>query len=334
MVRASGRGSRQLWGGSSRRRQGGDSSISSSPPRLQRQTDCSAMTTARYRPTWDLVLDPLVSCKLCLGEYPVEQMTTIAQCQCIFCTLCLKQYVELLIKEGLETAISCPDASCPKRGHLQENEIECMVASEIMQRYKKLQFEREVLLDPCRTWCPSSACQAVCQLQESGPQNPQLVQCKACDIEFCSSCKSNWHPGQGCQENMPITFLPGETSSMYKMEDDDAPIKRCPKCKVYIERDEGCAQMMCKNCKHAFCWYCLESLDDDFLLIHYDKGPCRNKLGHSRASVIWHRTQVVGIFAGFGLLLLVASPFLLLATPFVLCCKCKCNKGDDDPLPT
>lgn len=45
------------------------------------------------------------------------------------------------------------------------------------------------------------------------------------------------------------------------MEEDDAPIKRCPKCKVYIERDEGCAQMMCKNCKHAFCWYCLESLD-------------------------------------------------------------------------
>ncbi|XP_053747162.1 E3 ubiquitin-protein ligase RNF144A isoform X4 [Panthera pardus] len=106
-------------------------------------TDCSAMTTARYRPTWDLALDPLVSCKLCLGEYPVEQMTTIAQCQCIFCTLCLKQYVELLIKEGLETAISCPDAACPKQGHLQEDEIECMVAAEIMQRYKKLQFERE-----------------------------------------------------------------------------------------------------------------------------------------------------------------------------------------------
>ncbi|KAK2502926.1 hypothetical protein MC885_012748, partial [Smutsia gigantea] len=291
------------------------------------------MTTARYRPTWDLALDPLVSCKLCLGEYPVEQMTTIAQCQCVFCTL-----------------------------------IECMVAAEIMQRYKKLQFEREVLLDPCRTWCPASTCQAVCQLQEMGLQTPQLVQCKACDLEFCSACRANWHPGQGCPETMPITFLPGEISSAFKLEEDDAPIKRCPKCKVYIERDEGCAQMMCKNCKHAFCWYCLESLDalsravvavatgpssvlpgqdphqaeeatitlpflffqDDFLLIHYDKGPCRNKLGHSRASVIWHRTQVVGIFAGFGLLLLVASPFLLLATPFVLCCKCKCRKGRHD----
>ncbi|KAG9336168.1 hypothetical protein JZ751_002515 [Albula glossodonta] len=334
------------------------------------------MTTARYRPTWDLALDPLVSCKLCLGEFPLEQMTTISQCQCVFCTLCLKQYVELLIKDGLETAISCPDSACPKRGHLQENElrqlgsdsgrasvfaggdsfdsptsyascqsepggfdltglIECMVATEIMQKYRKLQFEREVLLDPCRTWCPSSSCQAVCQLKETDTPLPQRVQCAVCSLEFCSACKTRWHPGQACQENLPITaFLPGETSSFYKSDEDDAPIKRCPKCKVYIERDEGCAQMMCKNCKHAFCWYCLESLDDDFLLIHYDKGPCRNKLGHSRASVIWHRTQVVGIFAGFGLLLLVASPFLLLATPFVLCCKCKCSKGDDDPLPT
>ncbi|KAK2154512.1 hypothetical protein LSH36_266g00060 [Paralvinella palmiformis] len=70
---------------------------------------------------------------------------------------------------------------------------------------------------------------------------------------------------------------------------------------------------------------------DDFMLQHYDKGPCKNRLGHSRASLIWHRTQVVGIFAGFGILLLVASPFLLLAAPCILCCKCKiCKCCEDD----
>lgn len=71
----------------------------------------------------------------------------------------------------------------------------------------------EVLLDPCRTWCPSSNCQAVCQLKESdSPALPQLVQCAVCALEFCSACKANWHPGQACQEsNLPITsFLPGE----------------------------------------------------------------------------------------------------------------------------
>lgn len=66
---------------------------------------------------------------------------------------------------------------------------------------------------------------------------------------------------------------------------------------------------------------------DDFLLRHYDKGPCKNKLGHSRASVVWHRAQVIGIFAGFGILLLVASPLLLLAAPCIICCKCRGCSG-------
>lgn len=63
------------------------------------------------------------------------------------------------------------------------------------------------------------------------------------------------------------------------------------------------------------------------MLRHYDRGPCKNKLGHSRASVVWHRAQVIGIFAGFGILLLVASPLLLLAAPCIVCCKCRICSG-------
>jgi len=57
---------------------------------------------------------------------------------------------------------------------------------------------------------------------------------------------------------------------------------------------------------------------------------CKNKLGHSRASVIWHRAQVVGIFAGFGVLLLLASPLFLLAAPCIICCNCCCNTDDNE----
>lgn len=32
-------------------------------------------------------------------------------------------------------------------------------------------------------------------------------------------------------------------------------------CGIYIERNQGCAQMLCKSCKHTFCWYCLQNLD-------------------------------------------------------------------------
>ena len=100
----------------------------------------------------------------------------------------------------------------------------------------------------------------------------------------------------------------------------------------------------------------LLSTQDDFLLRHYDSGDCQGKLGHSRASVIWHRAQVgkqifvklqfvqlqpcqpvpptnlsnstlskkvIGIFAGFGILLVLASPVLLVAAPCIICCKCR-----------
>ncbi|CAL8094534.1 unnamed protein product [Calicophoron daubneyi] len=101
----------------------------------------------------------------------------------------------------------------------------------------------------------------------------------------------------------------------------DANLKRCPACLVPIERTEGCAQMMCRSCNHTFCWYCLTSLDDDFLLHHYDRGACKGKLGHSRASIIGHRIYVVSVFTGLTILLFVAAPFAIISIPCLLCAK-------------
>merc|ERR1712025_507521 len=134
------------------------------------------------------------------------------------------------------------------------------------------------------------------------------VTCPTCVKEFCSLCSATWHPGLSCAENGAFLVKQGGDVgdlAMWINQMEGENIKRCPMCAVPIERDAGCAQMMCKRCKHVFCWYCLISLDDDFLLRHYDSGECQGKLGHSRLSVILHRAQVIGIFAGFAILLLV-----------------------------
>lgn len=212
-------------------------------------------------------------------------------------------------------------------------QIKSLVSVALFERYTRLRFEREVDLDPTRTFCSRAGCETVCYLTHTTEKllssidaRPRPIRCPVCSFVFCSVCKEEWHEQKTCDENMR-----GESEGIPFSSAEDAIIKRCPICRVPIERNDGCAQMMCKHCKHVFCWYCLASLDDDFLLRHYDKGKCKNRLGHSRASVIWHRTQVVGIFAGFGILLLVASPFLLLAAPCILCCKCKpCRYDDDD----
>lgn len=295
------------------------------------------------------------TCKLCLGEFSAENLTRITQCACSFCTECMTAYIEFEISEGAYE-VSCPDAMCPAQGIITIAEITSLASSSLVEKHHRYRLNREVELDRFRTWCPKAGCETICLVgatdQHGGqagsnqtgsgtvcsdrivPLSPSssnmpsacAVHCPTCREDFCSGCKKAWHPTMSCEENSRRLAVDGQTDALGIPFDNDL-IKCCPMCTVPIEKDEGCAQMMCKRCKHVFCWYCLASLDDDFLLRHYDKGPCKNKLGHSRASVVWHRAQVIGIFAGFGILLLVASPLLLLAAPCIVCCKCRICSG-------
>ncbi|XP_011291040.2 pneumococcal serine-rich repeat protein [Musca domestica] len=307
----------------------------------------------------------LFTCKLCLIDVEdASNSTVLHQCGCQFCTECMKAYVEFEISEGAYE-ISCPDAQCPEQGVMTLTEIAKLTTTNLMKKHHRYRLNREIELDKTRTWCPRAGCETVCLIgstlssstaqtsdvaaastssaastnatnQSLSPNNgsgnpaantPLLcaVQCPSCKDEFCSACKKTWHPNITCEEYSRRLAADGQDDIGIPFDND--LIKCCPMCAVPIEKDEGCAQMMCKRCKHVFCWYCLASLDDDFLLRHYDKGPCKNKLGHSRASVVWHRAQVIGIFAGFGILLLVASPLLLLAAPCIICCKCRSCSG-------
>ncbi|XP_018027301.1 uncharacterized protein LOC108682615 [Hyalella azteca] len=156
------------------------------------------------------------------------------------------------------------------------------------------------------------------------------VTCPTCQLSFCPSCGLEPHGDAACASSLRASSSKGikrQYNKLMGVDSSDLPgvIKCCPnpKCRVPIERNEGCAQMQCRACKHTFCWYCLASLEEDFLLRHYDKGPCRNKLGHSRASVLCHRLQVIAIFVSVGLLVFAAAPLLVFVGPCVLCCRSK-----------
>ncbi|XP_047517343.1 uncharacterized protein LOC125057600 isoform X1 [Pieris napi] len=258
-----------------------------------------------------------INCMLCLEDATPDKVTVIAGCGCSFCTKCMKSYVEFEVCNGAYE-VSCPDARCSTSAALSIDEISKLVNSNLLEKHIKFRINHEVAMDAMRAFCPRPGCDTIVQVRAASPAH-----CPNCKHDFCSQCNQEWHGGITCEAAAASSSMGGAGAPLLA---DSELIKLCPMCRVPIEKDEGCAQMMCKRCKHVFCWYCLASLDDDFLLRHYDKGPCKNKLGHSRASVLWHRAQVVGIFAGFGLLLLVASPLLLLAAPCIVCCKCRlCN---------
>ncbi|XP_029929081.1 E3 ubiquitin-protein ligase RNF144B [Myripristis murdjan] len=271
---------------------------------------------------------PDIHCKLCLSEHPPAATSVLHTCSCVFCTPCLQQYVQLAIREGGGAPITCPDMTCQKTGALLDSEIASLAPADQVELYQRLKFEREVQLDPSKAWCPVVECQAVCSVKPSTEGKPTAVPCPTCHTVFCSGCRGPWQDDHTCPERQPMmSSSPSHESRAQSSSDTDMPIKQCPMCGIYIERNQGCAQMLCKSCKHTFCWYCLQNLDGDIFLRHYDKGPCRNKLGHSRASVMWNRTQVVGILVGVSVIVLVTSPLLLLASPCILCCVCKPCRG-------
>ncbi|XP_034029705.1 E3 ubiquitin-protein ligase RNF144B isoform X2 [Thalassophryne amazonica] len=274
-------------------------------------------------------MDPEQYCKLCLSEQPSAATKKLQCCSCIFCTVCLQQYVELSIMEGGGAPITCPDMACQEGGVLLDSEITSLAAADRVELYLRLKFERGVKLDPSKAWCPVLECQAVCSVKPSTEREPVAVSCSACHTVFCSGCRDLWQDGHICLEPQHM-MLPSASrqSRTHSGSDTDVPIKQCPMCGIYIERNQGCAQMLCKSCEHTFCWYCLQSLDGDIFLRHYDRGPCKNKLGHSRASVLWNRTQVVGIMVGVTIIGLVTSPLVLLASPVILCCLCKPCRGN------
>lgn len=105
-------------------------------------------------------------------------------------------------------------------------------------------------MDKGRAWCPRAGCETICSINGNGGSSTPLgpVHCPNCSTDFCSICREPWHNGPCSDLPLGIPF-------------DSDHIKCCPMCSIPIEKDEGCAQMMCKRCKHVFCWYCLASLD-------------------------------------------------------------------------
>lgn len=130
-------------------------------------------------------------------------------------------------------------------------------------------------LDSNRAWCPKPGCNTICHIcasamslnaqnQLAANKKARAVNCPKCEKEFCSDCSSNWHPGLTCQEygkKLVMQNISDQVVDPFLLLDESGDIKQCPMCHVPIERDAGCAQMMCKRCKHVFCWFCLTSLD-------------------------------------------------------------------------
>ncbi|XP_054838964.1 E3 ubiquitin-protein ligase RNF217 isoform X2 [Eublepharis macularius] len=87
-------------------------------------------------------------------------------------------------------------------------------------------------------------------------ENKYKIQCPSCQFVWCFKCHSPWHEGVNCKEYKKGDKLLRHWAS--EIEHGQRNAQKCPKCKIHIQRTEGCDHMTCSQCNTNFCYRCGE----------------------------------------------------------------------------
>lgn len=80
---------------------------------------------------------------------------------------------------------------------------------------------------------------------------PDICACHACGAKACVACDRPWHEGETCEAYR--ARIKGRASEEdATLEVIRARTKECPECQRSIEKNGGCAHMMCKFCPARF----------------------------------------------------------------------------------
>ena len=80
---------------------------------------------------------------------------------------------------------------------------------------------------------------------------------------YCFTCLKKPHGDTECDNEIDKDFQLWKKNKV---------LKRCPKCTMYTEKNEGCNHMTCGQCKYQWCWLC----EREYEPRHYYIGKCKN----------------------------------------------------------
>ena len=232
------------------------------------------------------------ACIICLDDDLGQDEIFTLRCHHGVCKDCWKGYIRVGLDSGTgghAIVQTCPAADCTVPLTLNEVSI---LAPELIEKYEQRMLESFVQAHgQYVAWCPGPDCTQAAIVPPADLFEDDTLDflCGKCSTSFCFRCKAAPHPGEPCQAPDPIEREPEQApaaaarpaaaaavavpneevapenrvaAALVAHQPEAAPllttkpIKKCPKCKVDIEKTGGCNRMRCR-CGHAFCWLCL-----------------------------------------------------------------------------
>jgi hypothetical protein len=180
-------------------------------------------------------------------------------CSHEFCHGCLVSHLRVKIEEKEE--LTCPNCN----DEINQDKINDLLENDedLLSMYKKSIFKEfgdaRGMLD--LVMCPN--CNKICK---NNDESNRIECANGCD-DFCQICGQSHSPG------FDWRYCPNELDIIHEFDSIclslDGYIKRCPLCKIMIERVSGCNSIKCPNCKLKFCWSCLRSASEIKRMKHH-----------------------------------------------------------------
>ena len=197
-------------------------------------------------------------CSVCFEEIQEEEKKSNSlPCGHYCCKNCWTTYFKTLITDAKVEKIKCVEHECKQiipedfiLKYIKDNK-------KLMEKYQKFKIRAEIIKDPNKKQCPKPDCPSYL---EKSPTT-KYVKCKK-GHEYCFECLRAPHGKSSCEELMEKDFLKWKKKRL---------LKRCPRCQIFTEKNEGCNHMTCSSCKYQWCWLCLGK----YTYGHYDRGQCQ-----------------------------------------------------------
>lgn len=180
------------------------------------------------------------NCEICTeSKYPYE-LFAIDGCSHTYCKSCVSQYVAAKLEENV-LFIKCPDPNCTK-GKLEPAMCSLILEEGVFDLWCKALCE---LMVNDKFYCPFKNCSALMIYDKKEVITD--AECPHCSRLFCAQCKVPWHAGFTCSEfqNLGEDERKNEDLMLMKLA-KKSNWQRCPRCKFFVERIDGCAFITCR----------------------------------------------------------------------------------------
>ncbi|XP_027351802.1 probable E3 ubiquitin-protein ligase RNF144A [Abrus precatorius] len=189
-------------------------------------------------------------CEICTDTKTASDSFNIAGCCHVYCKECVATYVESKLQENVVN-IACPVPRC--RGLLEAEDCRTILDPGVLDRWGKALCEAVIAAED-KFYCPFGDCSALLIRDER--ENIRESECPNCRRVFCALCRVPWHQGIPCEEFQMLNRDEREKEDIMLMNlAREMRWKRCPKCRFYVAKSEGCMYMKCR-CGIAFCYNC------------------------------------------------------------------------------